>query len=237
MGAEVNRLHSVLVLANSSDPDAGYVGQRLVERGLSLSYAWREAGLPNAVPVGTSAVLLLGSEWSVAHPVAPDVLAAECALVRSARDLEVPVLGLCYGAQVLAHTYGGRVRVGADPEVGLVDIEIADVKLVPPGPWWAFHSDVIDLPSHARFLAGNRCGVQAFELPGAVGVQFHPEVRPTVLEGWLRRFPTMAAAAGASSADLVGMAVSREADARASAHALVDAFLARFSVDLPMQPA
>lgn len=233
----MNGRHSVLVVANSSDPDAGYVGERLVERGLALSYAWREAGLPNAVPAGASAVLLLGSEWSVAHPVHPDVLEVECALVRSARELEVPVLGLCYGAQVLAHTYGGRVSVAADPEVGLVDIETTDEELVPPGPWWAFHSDVIDLPSHARLLAGNGCGVQAFEVPGALGVQFHPEVRPAVLEEWLRRLPTMAATAGASSADLVGTAVRREADARAAARALVDGFLARFSVDLPIQPA
>lgn len=232
----MNGRHSVLVVANASDPDAGYVGERLVERGLALSHAWREAGLPSALPAGTSVVLLLGSEWSVAHPVAPDVLAAECALVRSARELEVPVLGLCYGAQVLAHTYGGHVSVAADPEVGLVDIETADEELVPPGPWWAFHSDVIDPPPHARLLARNRCGVQAFEVPGALGVQFHPEVRPAVLEEWLHRLPTMAATAEASSADLVGMAVCREADARAAAHGLVDAFLARFSVDLPIQP-
>lgn len=231
----MNGPHTVLVVANASDPDAGYVGERFVARGLALSPAWREAGLPSEVPVGTSVVLLLGSAWSVAHSVAPNVLAAECALVRSAREMKVPVLGLCYGAQVLAHAYGGRVSVATNPEVGLVNIETAEEALVPPGPWWAFHSDVIDPPPDARLLARNGCGVQAFEVPGALGVQFHPEVRPGVLEEWLRRLPTMAATAGASSADLVGIAVRREADARAAAHALVDAFLARFSVDLPIQ--
>jgi GMP synthase-like glutamine amidotransferase len=219
---------SALVVGNRTDPDAGYVGDRLAERGLRLSPVWREDGLPSHVPPDTALVLLLGSEWSVAAPVAPDVLSAECALVRSAAAAGVPVLGLCYGAQVLAHAYGGRVSVAPDPEVGLVDVESVNEALVPAGPWWAFHNDVIDPPPGARLLARNGCGAQAFALPGALGVQFHPEVRPSVLEDWLQRVPTMASAAGVPSADLVALAVRREDEARAVAHALVDAFLAGF---------
>lgn len=220
---------SVLVVGNTTDPDAGYVGDRFRDRGLALSRTWRETGLPTDVPAGTAVVLLLGSEWSVAHPVAPDVLTAECALVLSARSAGVPVLGLCYGAQVLAHAYGGRVSVAANPEVGLVSVETVDEALVPSGPWWAFHSDVIEPPADARLLARNGCGVQAFELPGALGVQFHPEVRPAVLEEWLQRLPAMAAHAGDPGADLVVTAFRRESEARAAANALVDGFLARFA--------
>lgn len=226
----MNGRHSVLVVGNTDDPDAGYVGDRLAARGLALSQVWREDGLPSEPPTGTAAVLLLGSEWSVAHPVAPDVLAAECALVRSAAELEVPVLGLCYGAQVLAHAFGGRVSVAPQPEVGLVSVETTDEASVPSGPWWAFHSDVIDPPPDARVVARNTCGVQAFEVPGALGVQFHPEVRPAVLEEWLERVPDMAAAAGVPAPELVAVAVAREDEARAAAYALVDDFLTRFSV-------
>ena len=218
----------VLVIGNRVDPDAGYVGDRFSELGFALSRVWREDGLPIKVPPGTTVALLLGSEWSVAAPVAPEVLAAECALVRAAGSAGVPVLGLCYGAQVLAHAYGGRVSAAPHPEVGLVSIETVDETIVPPGPWWAFHSDVIEPPEDARVLASNGCGVQAFELPGALGVQFHPEVRPSVLEEWLERVPTMAATARAPSAELVALAVHRESDARAAAYALVDDFLARF---------
>lgn len=231
---------SVLVVGNTADPDAGYVGERFAARGLSLSRVWREDGLPSEVPAGTAAILLLGSEWSVAQPVAPDVLAAECALVRAAREQDVPVLGLCYGAQVLAHAHGGRVSVAAAPEVGLVTVETVDETVVPAGPWWAFHEDVIDAPPEARVVARNGCGVQGFEVPGALGVQFHPEVRPEVLEEWLERVPAMAAAAGAPAAELVALAVRREAEARAAAYALVDDFLVRFAVppaDTPVRPA
>lgn len=228
---------AVLVVANTSDPDAGYVGERFAARGLAKVRLWREDELPRDVPSGTSVVLLLGSEWSVAHPVFPAVLEAECALVRSAGEAGVPVLGLCYGAQVLARAYGGRVSVAPNPEVGLVSVETLDEAQVPSGPWWAFHSDVIELPPQARLIARNGCGVQAFAVPGALGVQFHPEVRPAIFTEWLERLPSMAATTGSSVPDLVELAVRREADARAAAYALVDDFIERFSVSLPPEPA
>ena len=221
---------TVLVVANVGDPDAGYVGDRFTERGWALAPVWREEGLPAQPPAGTVAVLLLGSEWSVAHPVRPDVLEAESVLVRSAERAGVPVLGLCYGAQVLAHAYGGRVATAEEPEVGLVTVETFDDRLVPPGPWWAFHRDVVDVPPQAQLVARNGCGVQAFRLPRALAVQFHPEVRPSVLEGWLGRLPSMAAASGRTGPELVALAKGREPQARAAAHALVDDFIAEFLI-------
>jgi GMP synthase (glutamine-hydrolysing) len=218
----------VLVVANVSDPDAGYVGDRLVERGFSLERVWRDKGVPPEVPQGTSVLLLLGSAWSVADPVEPEVLAAECALVRSAISAGVPVLGLCYGAQLLAHAHGGQVRTAPTPEVGLVPVDTVDPAVVPAGPWWEFHSDVIDLPPGSELLARNGCGVQAFTVPGALGVQFHPEVRPAVLADWFDRVPEMVEAAGATASELVDLAVRREGDSRAAAYALVDDFLDRF---------
>jgi GMP synthase (glutamine-hydrolysing) len=222
---------TVLVAASSSDPDAGYVGERLQQRGLSLRLVLRDRGeLPAAVPADVTAVLLLGSAWSVAEPDDPAALQSECDLVRSAVAAGVPVLGLCYGAQVVAHACGGRVRRAAVPEVGLVTVETLDPGLVPTGPWWAFHTDVIDPPPEASVIADNACGTQAFVLPGVLGVQFHPEVRPAVLDDWLERLPSIAAASGRTREELVAEAYRREDQARAASHALVDAFLVRFEV-------
>jgi hypothetical protein len=58
-------------------------------------------------------------------------------------------------------------------------------------------------------------------------VQFHPEVRPGVLDGWSRRFPDLVLDAGLQPAVLVAQASDREEDSRRAAYTLVDAFLSR----------
>lgn len=219
-----------LVVANATDSDPGYVGERLVDRGFLLRTVLREsADLPRTIAaVGhPRLVVLLGSEWSVHDPVDPAALDAECALVRDAIATGVPVLGLCYGAQVVAHATGGRVWAAAVPEVGPVRVETEDATLVPVGPWTAFHTDALEPPPAATVVARNGCGVQAFVLPGVLAVQFHPEVRPEVLDDWAGRFPQLVTGAGLDRAGLVAQARDREAASRAAAYAMVDELLAR----------
>jgi GMP synthase-like glutamine amidotransferase len=221
---------TALVVASAIDADSGFVGDRLQQSGFTLRTVFRDdAGVPVSVAAAghPDLVVLLGSEWSVHAPVEPGSLEAECELVRSARLSGTPVLGLCYGAQVLAHAFGGRVSAAARPEIGLVEVETSDPDLVPAGPWAAFHVDVLEPPPDATVVARNSCGVQAFVLPGALGVQFHPEVRPGVLDGWSRRFPDLVLDAGLQPAVLVAQASDREEDSRRAAYTLVDAFLAR----------
>jgi GMP synthase-like glutamine amidotransferase len=167
-------------------------------------------------------------------PVDPDALEAECELVRSAGERGVPLLGLCYGAQVVAQALGGSVSRAATPEVGLVYVESSDEQLVPPGPWSAFHVDTLHPPPVARVVARNGCGTQAFVLPGVLAVQFHPEVRPEVLEDWARRFPALLEEAHVDHDELIAQARDREPQARVAAHTLVDAFLTRVSDPVSM---
>ena len=221
-------MRRALVVANATDVDTGHVGRRLRELGWELVTVLREgAGVPADVPAGTDLLLLLGSAWSVASPVDPAALEAECRLVRSAGDHAVPVLGLCYGAQVVAAAHGGRVGVAPQPEVGLVAVDTVDAGLVPEGPWWAFHLDVIEPPPGAEVVARNGCGVQAFTLPGVLAVQFHPEVVADTLDDWAARYPALLERTGVDRSVMAAQAHEREADARVAAAALVDAFLAR----------
>jgi GMP synthase-like glutamine amidotransferase len=226
---------TALVVANARDSDAGYVGERLTERGYLLHTLLRDKGdVPSDVSDVSDAgdvdvVVLLGSEWSVHSPADRDSLEAECALARSAQDAGVPVLGLCYGAQVVAHAFGGSVWSAPQPEVGWVYVESVDPALVPAGPWLEFHLDVVDAPPDARVVARNGCGQQAFVLPGVLAVQFHPEVRPETLDDWARRFPEWLVGAGLGREELVAEAQAREPRSRAAAHALVDALLDRLA--------
>ncbi len=223
-----------LVVANRTDADPGYVGDRLAARGFGLRIALREDGVPALHDAGhVDLLLLLGSEWSVHSPVAPVALAAESALVRDAVATGRPVLGLCYGAQLVAHALGGDVARAAAPEAGPVTVDTVDPDLVPTGPWTAFHLDSLTPPPDAEVVARNDCGVQAFVLPGVLGVQFHPEVGPRVLAGWAARFPDLLADAGIDAETLVAGAEHREQASRDAAYTLVDVFLARNRARLP----
>jgi len=231
---------SALVVANAADSDPGHVGERLEQRGFRLRTTLREdggvAGIVDSVR-SVDVVVLLGSEWSVHSPVDTAALKAECALVRSAMAAGIPVLAICYGAQVVAAACGGVVERAARPEIGWIRVDpTEETDLVVDGPWLAFHTDVVEPPPHARLLARNDCGAQAFLLPGVLAVQFHPEVRPDVVLDWARRFPDLVSEAGLDAPELVAQSRAREPEARAAAHALVDSFLDAVATSDRLQP-
>ena len=173
-----------LILANRNDADAGFVGDALLARGASLDLSLREDDSPLPDPVGYDLVLSLGSEWSVYWDhVAPQV-EREAALLRAAVEAGQPVLGLCFGGQLLAYALGGSVERSPVPELGWHRIESDVPDLIPSGPYVQWHSDRFVLPPGARELARSAAAPQAFALGSALGLQFHPEATPEVVRRW-----------------------------------------------------
>ena len=102
-------------------------------------------------------------------------------------EMGVPVLGICYGLQLIAQQMGGQVRPAPNREYGRALLEIADgsrlLRSLPsPLPVWNSHGDeVVELPSGFRQTGRTESAVAAAEDPqrGIYAVQFHPEVRHT----------------------------------------------------------
>lgn len=125
-------------------------------------------------------------------------LAAERRLLAAAVSAGVPVLGICLGMQLLALAHGARLLRRHGTEVGFapVDVVAPDPVLAPAGPrptvlHW--HDDAVDLPDGATLLASTpTTPVQAFRIGSGVGLQFHVEVEPTLLDLWLET-PAMVA--------------------------------------------
>ena len=61
-----------------------------------------------------------------------------------------------------------------------------DPELVSQGPWFQWHFDSFSTPPGALLIAETDAGPQAFVSGRNLGVQFHPEVTPEIMDGWVR---------------------------------------------------
>lgn len=118
-------------------------------------------------------------------------------------NIRLPLLGICYGHQMIAHEFGGKVEKGKSAEYGTGEIDIdADGVIFKGIPRrikaWVSHFDqVVDLPGGFEALAHSEtCAIEAMrhkERP-IFGVQFHPEVWHTEHgEDILRNFLSVSA--------------------------------------------
>ena len=132
---------------------------------------------------GFAFAITLWSDHSAGHRRPPWV-ERELGWMRAAHQAELPILGICFGAQALAVALGGSVHRETRPEIGWISVESAAPEIVAGGPWFAWHEDVFDPPEGAAGVARNAFGPQAFLAGPHLGVQFHPEVTPEVAEMW-----------------------------------------------------
>ncbi len=183
------------------------------------------AGLPSLE--NRPFIASLGSKHSPADREVPAV-AAELALIERAVQADVPVLGLCYGGQVLAAVLGGKLERAPEPELGWHRIESDDPGLIPEGPWLQWHYDRVTLPPGAHELARSPRALQAFTLGPHLGVQFHPESTIEIVQGWARTDRARLSELGIEAGEALPETGRRfAAAAREAAFTLFDAFWRR----------
>ncbi len=134
---------------------------------------------------GRAFVCCLGSKHSPLDRELP-VVAATIELIAGAVERDVPVLGLCYGGQVLSDVLGGVVEPAPEAEIGWHMIDSDDPTRVPEGPWLEWHYQRFTLPPGASEIARSAVGVQAFTSGVHLGTQFHPESTIEIVTHWAR---------------------------------------------------
>jgi GMP synthase-like glutamine amidotransferase len=153
---------------------------------------------------------------------------------RDAMDRDVPLLAICYGAQLLTTALGGTVERSATREIGWHHIGSRH-PAIPDGPWMQWHGDVCRLPETdttgrpVELLAANDVGPQAFRCGRALATEFHPEVTTDVVRRWTAVAHKMLDRIGLSADELLTQCVTLEPVARAQTFALVDWFLEEFT--------
>ena len=213
-----------LVIANGGDDDAGHVGARLSQRGFELEVFHRD-GDGDLVLDGADLVVLLGSDWSVYWEKVANHVERESAAIRAAADAGLPVLGICYGGQLMSHALGGSVERADTAEIGWFDVQSDDPVLAPPGLWFEYHVDKFTPPPRAEVFATTAAGPQAYRLDRMLAVQFHPEVSTEIIRRWGKDAAADAAEHGVDL-DAVYRQSEQLADQnRDRCYALVDAFL------------
>jgi GMP synthase (glutamine-hydrolysing) len=141
-----------------------------------------------------AAIIILGGPMSVYDNVG--YLKREQELIRSALKLEIPVLGICLGSQLIAQAIGGNVYKGGKTEIGWSNVMLnqagykdlfkgINTKNITVFQW---HGDTYDLPPKATIMASSKLYPQAFRFGSAIGIQFHMEVNREMIQRWAEEY-------------------------------------------------
>jgi GMP synthase (glutamine-hydrolysing) len=148
-------------------------------------------GLPQDTP---DFLLIMGAPMSVND--ADPWIEAELRFVKILLEKKIPILGICFGAQLLAKTLGGSVAPGTRFEIGMVPVTLTDGgkqdpvfgSLPPTFPVFQWHGEDMSLPPGAIHLAASPdFPIQAFRMKDHVyGLLFHPELEETGIRALCR---------------------------------------------------
>src|SRR6185295_1522607 len=119
-------------------------------------------------------IVSLGSEFAAFDDTVPFV-PREVGLFVTAMEKDVPILGLCFGGQMLARVLGSENYRSQVPEIGWLPVRTNDPDLIAEGPWFQWHFDTFTPPPGARVIAETDIGPQAYVAGRSLGLQFHPE--------------------------------------------------------------
>lgn len=149
-------------------------------------------------PKDVEAIISLGGPMNVYEEEKFPFLKVEDRFLKEAIKLEIPILGICLGSQLLAKAAGARVGKAREKEIGWYKVNFTEEGMKDPLfeglgrglEVFQWHEDQFDVPPEGVLLAESKtCPNQAFKLgKNAYGLQFHIEVTPDMIESWIKEY-------------------------------------------------
>lgn len=214
-----------LVIKHVVAEGLGIFEQFCYEAGITVDVVELEKGDKFPSLEGYSALWVMGGPMNAGDTDDYPWLIEEKLLIRQAvKDFNLPYIGVCLGAQLLADALDGEVGFMSAPEVGLLPIYLTDAGCQHPLmsglaktytvlQWHG--QEVTRLPAETTILAFSpQCQVQAFAIGDRTfGLQFHSEVTQVTVEDWVQ-IPTyradLEATLGATGCDDLKQAVAMQ---------------------------
>ena len=188
---------AVLIIKHVEQEGPGMLGRSFEEAGWQLVTV--ELGKGESLPDrldSFAAVVVLGGPMNVYEEEAYPFLKKEDVFIREVLREEIPFLGICLGAQLLAKACGARVMKAAQKEVGWYAVDLTKQarqdrlfrRIESPLTVFQWHEDTFEIPD-GGVLLGTSALVrnQAFRMGScAYGLQFHVEVSLDMVESWMK---------------------------------------------------
>ena len=183
----------ITALRHVAFEDLGLLGPVLRERGHTVRVV--DAMIDDLAPLiedPPDLLVVLGGPIGASDIADYPFLAVERDLVGRRIAAGLPTLGICLGAQIIAHSLGSAIYPAAEKEIGWAPLTLTEAGSAGPlrhlmeTPVLHWHGDTFDLPAGADLLASTSiCANQAFAIgETTLGLQFHAEAAGPALERW-----------------------------------------------------
>lgn len=187
---------NVLIIKNMASEGPGTIAEFLKGNGIPFKIV--EAGLGEALPKieDFTSVIIMGGPMAVYEMEQYPFLKDVAFTIEESFKKNKKVLGICLGAQLMAHVLGARVYKGDVEEIGWLAVkptidgardEVFRQAIEPVGQTIVlqWHGDTFDLPSGVTRLAFSKdYPNQAFRYGNSYALQFHIEVTEDMIKGW-----------------------------------------------------
>lgn len=187
-------MKNAVVFRHVAFENLGSLALALEQKNYAVNYIDIAAdSLKNFNPLAPDLLIVLGGPIGVYDELDYPFVADEIQILARRLASDLPTIGICLGAQLMARALGARVYPGNSPEIGWSAIELSDAgkhstlsHLAPNYMVLHWHGDTFDLPQGAVHLASSKqYQNQAFAWgQSGLGLQFHPEVTTGGLEHW-----------------------------------------------------